>query len=85
MPLVTGKAWFKVSEMVNIYLTGVPRPGIGGKDVILYIMELKQNTVASDWVVEFTGHVLQYLSCDTRFAIANMCTVCVDPGSPGST
>jgi homoaconitase/3-isopropylmalate dehydratase large subunit len=31
MPLVTGKAWFKVSKTVNIYLTGVPRPGIGGK------------------------------------------------------
>src|SRR5271156_2374036 len=47
MPLITGETWFKVPESVNIRLINSPRPGIGGKDVILYIMkELKRNTVA---------------------------------------
>ena len=37
--------------------------------------ELKRNTVAAERVVEFTGPGLEYLSCDARFAIANMTTV----------
>ncbi|KAL2011398.1 hypothetical protein VTN00DRAFT_4116 [Thermoascus crustaceus] len=75
MPLVTGETWFKVPECVNIRLVGSPGPGIGGKDTILYILkELKKNTVAAERVVEFTGPGLQHLSCDARFAIANMTT-----------
>ncbi|TVY86747.1 putative aconitate hydratase [Lachnellula willkommii] len=73
VPLITGETWFKVPESVNIRLVGKPSPGIGGKDTILYILkELKRNTVAAERIVEFTGPGLQYLSCDARFAIANM-------------
>jgi homoaconitase/3-isopropylmalate dehydratase large subunit len=76
MPLITGETWFKVPESVNIRIVGKPSPGIGGKDVILYIMkELKRNTVATDRVVEFSGPGLENLSCDARFAISNMTTV----------
>ena len=76
MPLITGETWFKVPETVNIRFINAPRPGIGGKDAILYILkELKRNTVAADRVVEFTGPGLDHLSCDARFAIANMTTV----------
>lgn len=78
LPLVTGETWFKVPETVNVRLVGKPGPGIGGKDTILYILQqLKRNTVAADRIVEFTGPGLQYLSCDARFAIANMTTVCI--------
>ncbi|TVY33726.1 putative aconitate hydratase, partial [Lachnellula cervina] len=73
VPLITGETWFKVPESVNIRFVGKPSPGIGGKDTILYILkELKRNTVAAERIVEFTGPGLQYLSCDARFAIANM-------------
>lgn len=76
LPLVTGETWFRVPETVNVRLIGSPRPGIGGKDVILYILQqLKRNTVASERIVEFTGPGLQYLSSDARFAISNMTTV----------
>jgi homoaconitase/3-isopropylmalate dehydratase large subunit len=76
VPLITGETWFKVPESVNIRLIGKPSPGIGGKDTILYIMkELKRNTVAAERIIEFTGPGLEYLSCDARFAIANMTTV----------
>ncbi|KAF9893323.1 hypothetical protein FE257_011755 [Aspergillus nanangensis] len=75
LPLVTGKTWFKVPESVNIRLVGSPRPGIGGKDTILYILQqLKRNTVAADRIVEFTGPGVRHLSCDARFAICNMTT-----------
>jgi homoaconitase/3-isopropylmalate dehydratase large subunit len=79
MALVTGEIWFKVPEIVEIRFVGKPPIGIGGKDVILYILQqLKRNTVAADRVVEYTGPGLKYLSCDARFAIANMTTVSVN-------
>ena len=79
LPLVTGETWFKVPETVNIRLVNRPKPGIGGKDVILYILkELQRNTVASDRIVEYTGPGCQYLSCDARFAISNMSTVSLE-------
>ncbi|CAM1505960.1 Fc.00g115970.m01.CDS01 [Cosmosporella sp. VM-42] len=75
IPLITGETWFKVPECVNIVFTGKPLPGIGGKDVILYILkELKRNTVAANRIVEFSGPGTKHLSIDARFAISNMCT-----------
>ena len=75
MPLITGETWFRVPESVSIKFIGQPSPGIGGKDVILYILQqLKRNTVAAERIVEFSGPGLRHLSCDARFAIANMCT-----------
>jgi homoaconitase/3-isopropylmalate dehydratase large subunit/3-isopropylmalate dehydratase small subunit len=75
MPLVTGETWFKVPETVEIRFVGRPPFGIGGKDIILYVLgELKRNTVAFERAVEFTGPGLRYLSCDARFAISNMTT-----------
>ena len=76
LALITGETWFKVPEIVEIRFVNKPKPGILGKDVILYILkELKRNTVAADRIVEFTGPGVQHLSRDARFAIANMCTV----------
>jgi homoaconitase/3-isopropylmalate dehydratase large subunit len=76
MPLITGQTWFSVPPTVSIRLVNKPPKGIGGKDTILYILkQFKRNTIAADRVVEFVGPGLEYLSCDARFAIANMCTV----------
>ncbi|KAI1866711.1 uncharacterized protein JN550_007564 [Neoarthrinium moseri] len=75
MALVTGETWFKVPEVVEIRFVGKPPRGVGGKDVILYVLQqLKRNTVAADRVVEYTGPGLDYLSADARFAVANMTT-----------
>ena len=79
LPLVTGQTWIKVPETVKIRFINKPRPDLGGKDIILYILkELKRNTVAAERVVEYDGPGLQYLSCDARFAICNMTTVCMN-------
>ena len=76
MPMITGETWFKVPETVEIRFVGRPQPGLGGKDVILYVLQqLKRNTVAADRIVEYTGPGLKHLSCDARFAISNMTTV----------
>lgn len=76
LPLVTGETWIKVPETVEIRFINKSKPGLGGKNVILYALkQLKRNTVAADCVVEYTGRGLKYLSCDARFAISNMTTV----------
>lgn len=81
LALATGQTWFKIPECINVRLIGKPAWYIRGKDTILYILkELKRNTAAADRIVEFTGPGAQYLSCDARFAITNMCTV----GAPDS-
>ncbi|KAJ1909902.1 hypothetical protein IWQ60_010929 [Tieghemiomyces parasiticus] len=75
MPLVTGETWFKVPETLNIRFEGKPRFGVSGKDIILYVLgKLKRNTVAMERTVEFTGPGVRHMSCDTRFAVANMTT-----------
>ncbi|KAH8646710.1 hypothetical protein BX600DRAFT_484655 [Xylariales sp. PMI_506] len=75
MALVTGETWFKVPEVVEVRFVGKPPRGVGGKDVILYVLQqLKRNTVAADRVVEYTGPGLDHLSPDARFAVANMTT-----------
>ena len=76
MPLVTGEMWFKVPESIAIRLVGKPNLGIGGKDIILFILQqLKRNTTASDRIVEYNGPGLEHLSSDARFAISNMTAV----------
>ncbi|KAK6068988.1 aconitase family protein [Seiridium cupressi] len=75
LPLVTGETWIKVPETLEIRFINQPRPGLGGKDIILYVLkELKRNTVASERIVEYTGPGLRHLSCDARFAFCNMTT-----------
>jgi homoaconitase/3-isopropylmalate dehydratase large subunit len=74
--VATGETWFKIPESILIYFTGKPAFAMTGKDVILHILkELKRNTVAADRIIEFSGPGLQWLSCDARFAICNMCMV----------
>ncbi|GFP54384.1 putative aconitate hydratase [Trichoderma asperellum] len=75
IPLITGQTWLTVPETVQIKIVGKPPQCIGGKDTILHILgKFKRNTIAANRVVEFTGPGLVHLSCDARFAIANMCT-----------
>jgi aconitase A len=76
IPLITGQTWFTVPETVQFRLVGKPPRGVGGKDTILYLLgQFKRNTVGADRIAEFTGPGVAHLSCDARFAIANMCTV----------
>ncbi|KAJ2159779.1 hypothetical protein GGF46_002774 [Coemansia sp. RSA 552] len=75
MPLVTGETWLQVPETVEIRFVNEPSFGIGGKDIILDVLrQLKRNTVAFERAVEYTGPGLKYMSCDARFACANMAT-----------
>ena len=75
LQLITGETYLEVPEVVQINFINKPPLGVSGKDVILGVMrKLRRNTVAAGRLVEYTGDGLQYLSCDARFAIANMTT-----------
>ncbi|OMH78463.1 putative aconitate hydratase [Zancudomyces culisetae] len=75
MPMVTGETWLQVPETVEIRFVNEPQFGIGGKDIILQVLgTLGRNTVAFERAVEYTGPGLKYMSCDARFACANMAT-----------
>ncbi|KAM3418396.1 hypothetical protein BST61_g4389 [Cercospora zeina] len=72
--LVTGETWLRVPETIRINFTGKMPWYLKGKDVILSILrQLKRNTYAAERVVEFGGPSAALLSCDSRFAICNMC------------
>ncbi|SMR53518.1 unnamed protein product [Zymoseptoria tritici ST99CH_1A5] len=73
--LGTGETWIKVPESIRINFVGKPQWYIGGKDVILYVLQqLRRNTFAAERVVEFGGAGSEWLSFDARFGICNMCT-----------
>ena len=74
MPLITGKTWLKVPEVIQIKFIGELSFGLVGKDVILHILKkFGRNTIALQRVVEFAGNI-DSLTIDCRFAIANMAT-----------
>ena len=74
MPLITGKTWLKVPEVIQIKFIGEPSFGIVGKDIILYILnKFGRNTIGLQRVIEFSGNI-KNLTIDSRFAICNMAT-----------
>ncbi len=74
MPLITGKTWLQVPEVIKINFHGKLPFGMVGKDVILHILsKYGRNTIGLQKVIEFGGNTYN-LDIDSRFAIANMAT-----------
>jgi len=71
--LATGHIYnFTVPETVKIDLKGRLRKGVYAKDIILYVLGQMGESGCSEKVAEFTGNVINKLSMDGRFTIANM-------------
>lgn len=70
--MATGRAWFRVPEAIKVVLTGAPRPGVGGKDLVLHLIGLIGVDGARYQSLEFTGPGVAALTMDDRFAVANM-------------
>jgi len=68
----TGKAWFKVPEVINVSLTGKFAPGVSGKDLILYLISLIGVDGANYQAIEFSGPGTAAVSMDSRFTVSNM-------------
>ena len=68
----TGRAWFKVPETIKFEIDGTLRPGVVGKDIILYIIGLIGVDGALYKTMEFTGSAIDTLSMESRLTISNM-------------
>ncbi|MEI9479777.1 MAG: 3-isopropylmalate dehydratase large subunit, partial [Deltaproteobacteria bacterium] len=68
----TGELWFRVPETMKFVLTGSLPEGVYSKDVILEIIRLIGVDGALYKAMEFTGKVIDELSVEARFTIANM-------------
>jgi 3-isopropylmalate/(R)-2-methylmalate dehydratase large subunit len=70
--MVTGELWFKVPETIKFIYWGKPRPWVTGKDLILYTIGRIGVDGAVYQAMEFTGEVIDGLSMEGRFPMANM-------------
>lgn len=67
-----GKVWLKVPASIKIILRGEMQRWVRGKDLILYIIAKLGVDGATYKSIEFSGPVIQDLSMDQRFTMANM-------------
>lgn len=70
--LATGKNWFKVPATYKIVLKGKIPKGVYSKDIVLHVIHKLGADGATYKAIEFTGEVIDKLSCDARFTITNM-------------
>jgi 3-isopropylmalate/(R)-2-methylmalate dehydratase large subunit len=70
--MATGEAWFKVPEAIKFIYKGKLNPWVTGKDLILYTIGNIGVDGALYKSMEFTGPVIDSLSMDARFTMANM-------------
>jgi 3-isopropylmalate/(R)-2-methylmalate dehydratase large subunit len=70
--MAKGKLWFKIPETMKFVYTGRLSPWISGKDLILYTIGQIGVQGATYRAMEFSGTVIDALSLDERFTMANM-------------
>ncbi len=70
----TSRTWWQVPDVVRVNLTGEPRPGVSGKDVIIVLIGTFNNDEVLNCCLEFAGPGVAKLSMESRTTIANMST-----------
>ena len=70
--MAVGHAWFKVPPSIKFNYKGTPGPWITGKDLILFTIGRIGVDGARYKAMEFTGPVIDSLSMEDRFTMANM-------------
>ena len=68
----TGRTWLKVPPTIRLNYEGHLRPWVGGKDLILFTLGELGADSAVYRALEFGGEVIETLSIDHRFTMANM-------------
>ncbi|MCL2706915.1 MAG: 3-isopropylmalate dehydratase large subunit [Dehalococcoidia bacterium] len=72
MAMATGEIWMKVPPTIRFIYHGQLPKWVGGKDLILYTIGQIGVDGALYASMEFTGEVIDNLSMDGRFTMANM-------------
>ncbi len=70
----SGETWWRVPPVARVVLTGRPRAGVTGKDVIIALCGAFNRDEVLNHAVEFAGDGVAALSMDDRMSIANMTT-----------
>lgn len=70
--MATGEAWFKVPESIKFIYRGELQKWVTGKDLILFTIGKIGVDGARYKAMEFEGEVIDRLSMDGRFTMANM-------------
>ena len=73
---LSGELWFKVPETLRIEFTGRPGPGIGGKEVALWLIRMLGANGGNYKALEFGGDGMVFLSMNDRRTICNMMAEC---------
>ncbi len=67
-----GELWFRVPATIRVDICGTLQPNVGAKDIILHLLSILGVEGALYKALEFHGRVIEAMSMDGRFTIANM-------------
>lgn len=70
--ILSGELWFRVPEIIEIRIEGIPPKNIMPKDVVLYILEKMKADGAVYKAIDFTGNYVEQLNVAGRMVICNM-------------
>ncbi|MEO0123505.1 MAG: 3-isopropylmalate dehydratase large subunit [candidate division WOR-3 bacterium] len=70
--MAMGRTWFKVPETFRIEVKGKFQPGVGAKDLILYLIGMIGADGATYKALEFGGETIDNMSMESRFTLSNM-------------
>jgi 3-isopropylmalate/(R)-2-methylmalate dehydratase large subunit len=70
--MITGKVWLRVPETMKIIFKGRRSPWVGGKDLILSLLQKIGVSGSLYRALEFTGEAITDLPMDDRLALCNM-------------
>jgi len=68
----TGRLWLRVPASVKVTLTGMLRPGVYAKDVVLELLRQVKGDGFIYKSVEFSGELIEELPISQRFVFCNM-------------
>lgn len=70
--MAMGRTWFKVPETFRVEVKGDFAPGVGSKDLILYLIGQLGADGATYKALEFGGPAIEKMSMEARFVLSNM-------------
>jgi 3-isopropylmalate/(R)-2-methylmalate dehydratase large subunit len=70
--LMTGELWFRVPEVIEVRIDGIPKKGVMPKDVVLLILGKLKADGAVYKAIDFTGTYVEQLGVAGRMVICNM-------------